>query len=684
MIRIYGCQGPRPFPEAVQGCASDEATVDRFIHRREELQQGPLKHDRTARMHSTEETNVSETEGTPAKGSRWILALLFLPALVCGWLVKGHSVNTLHYDDFTFAEDWLHYRTGTLTLRDLFSVHLEHRVTVPRVLALGAHLLGGADVRWQNGFTVLLLIGTYCNLLVLWRRTARCGWCAGWLPLLLMSSTLFCAVQWQPLLWPILFEIFVGVFALSLMLRLWSGTMNPWLVLFFSVLLCDAALLSFGNGPLTWLLLPLAIWFQRPGLDRRLRRKLLATWLGLFVVTMLFYFHNFHNSAPKQFAYNFGEEMTAAETVGSSLKQFLDIASLPKVVDFFFTVLGSHLCRGLHINNLFAALWIGGISFTLFVLALITLFIRRRDRELLRSAAPWVLLGLYSTGTAALITIGRVWLTRSGNVALLPRYLSHAVPLTIALIALASILLRDASVRRPCLGTVGVAASGFFFGLVCIEWIYGIRQMDSWRNARLQTKAMLHFADVIPDKQYLGPVSGDGAYGAKVITALDGIKQSPSPLAHSLNLRELFHVSSLTLRHRQAGFNELHDTAKGGLFAIGFSELPDQRPADLILFTTPDETGAEQIFGLTFALRLPNFIHSSTQKDNDGCSMDDIDPDMYSRWQGDITLVKKPAREAHVTAWALDIERHTVYRIPDNRSTGEPLPPLPPAPVDVD
>src|SRR5205085_1497006 len=111
-------------------------------------------------------------------------------------------------------------------------------------------------LRWQNGCTLLLLLGTYWNLLAIWRHTTGATLRSSWLPLLLMSFVLFCSVQWAALLWPILFEIFVPLFCLTLMLRIWLSRVNPWLALGISVVLCVTAMLSFANGPLLWVLLP--------------------------------------------------------------------------------------------------------------------------------------------------------------------------------------------------------------------------------------------------------------------------------------------------------------------------------------------------------------------------------------------------------------------------------------------
>ncbi len=618
-------------------------------------------------------------------GGRLRLALvafiLLLPPLACAILVKQNAVNAPHYDDFTFSEDLLKYKKGELTWNELFNVHLEHRVTVPRLLALGMHVVGGADLRWQNGLTYFLMLGIFVNLLVIWRRTAGSTVRSSWPPLFLISSLVFCAVQWQSLLWPILFEIFVPLFAFTVALRLWAGPMKPWRALAWSVLLCVAAMLSFGNGPITWLLMPFGIWFQRPDLPVRTRRRLVGVWLGCFAVTMLLYFHNFHNSAPPQFAYNLDKNTTVLDTAGSTLGSMLNPAALFKALLFFLTVLGGHLCRGLHLNSLYTAEWIGGISVALFLGALVRLLALRRDSALLRRAMPWVLLGCYSLGTAALITLGRAWLTRSGITALLPRYVSHAVPLTVSLVGLGWILTDHLSPPRHWLRTGGAIACGALLALSCMEWFYGARQMEAWRNARLQGMAMMKFTDVIPNKSFLGPVSGNGDDGARVISGLNSVGQSPVSLLKSLRLDE-FQISKLTLRHRQAAFTGLHDTVSGGLFAVGYSELPDQRPADLVLFSTPDSDGVPQIFGFTFALRLPNYLHAATYKDHDWLFMDEIDTSLYARWQGDITLAMKPPRGAPISAWALDVLRNRIYRIQDSRTSPDPLPPIPIVPKD--
>lgn len=613
---------------------------------------------------------------------RWlVVALLFYPALRAVQDVREYVTNVPHYDDFTFEEDLIKFREGKLTVSDLFSVHLEHRVTVPRLMALASHLIGRSDLRWQNAYTLLLLLGMYWNLLVIWKRTAGASLAESWLPLLLMSSLLFCAVQWALLLWPMLFEIAVPIFCYTTVLRLWSSRMNPALALALSAMLCVLAMLSFGNGPLAWLLLPFSIWFQRPDLSTRTRGKLLGAWLLLVTAALVFQFHDYHNSAPKQFAYNYDDKMTALDTVTKSLP-LSDPSFILKALGVAFAVLGGHLSRGLHLPNIATAQCVGGVSAFLLIAAAFWLWRNLRDREFVSNTTPWVLLGLFSLGTALLISAGRTGLTKSGSIALEPRYASHAVPLTLAVTALVWIVGHRLLPKWPALRGIGFAVGGALLMLVAVEWVYGERHMELWMNSRLQCKALMMFTELVPDKQFLGQVSGDGAYGARVITALEKHGDAPFKLLTNTRLDQ-FHIKK-PIKHRQAGFEELHEAEGGGLVALGYAEMPNRRPADLILFTTPDTSGAEQIFGLSYLVRMDGYEAYCTYKDDKDLSFIRMTPELATRWEGHVTLITKPARDAPIKAWAFDADRMCVYAVPDDRATTEILPPLPKKPTDDD
>ena len=620
--------------------------------------------------------------------SRWLtlaaLLLILLPPVWSALLVKDNLVNVPHYDDFTFLDDWVKYKKGELTWGDLFSVHLEHRVTVPRMIAIGLHIIGGPDIRWQNGMTFLLLGGTLWNLMVLWRRTMGDVLRAAWLPLFLVSALLFSPIQWQALLWPILFEIFIGVFAFTLLLRLWHSRMNPWLAVCYSTLLCAAATLSFGNGPITWLLTPFAIWFQRPDTPIKDRRRHIVTWLGISAVAFALYFTHYENSAPDVFSFEEDSKSNGVDTI----KKFIfdpDVSALDKITratDFTCAVIASHLVRGTSAHLLFTAQRTGYIISGLFFGALFWLFLRRRDADLLKRATPWVLTALYSFGSCMLIMLGRVSKTRSGDAAITQRYVSHGILLAVALIALAWIFGRAMRTKYHWLPMLGTLAAGALLMIEAIQWNYGSQRMEMWRDARLQGKALLMFSkkDLVPEYGFLGSVSGYGGLGAGLMQELDRLKQLPFPLLQSLDIDDHFHISKGGLLAKLGEFSELRLTPEGKLRATGYSELPTRRPADLVLFTIPGPNGQERIFGLTHLVRQPLFLYHNMRREHEWLSQGhSIGPDFTCAWEDDIDIFQMPPPGAPIKAWAMDVsgDKPRLYLVKDTRISPDPLPALP-------
>jgi hypothetical protein len=113
------------------------------------------------------------------------LALAFLvglPGLILALLVYENAVDTPFFDDFTFLEDWIKYKNGTLHFGDLFTAHMEHRVVLPRFIALGLHLILGRDLRWQNVTTLLLLWGTAWNVIRIFGKTTGSSVRSAWTP----------------------------------------------------------------------------------------------------------------------------------------------------------------------------------------------------------------------------------------------------------------------------------------------------------------------------------------------------------------------------------------------------------------------------------------------------------------------------------------------------------------------
>lgn len=588
--------------------------------------------------------------------------LILAPFLATVLLLRLYLVDTPFSDDWTFIEDWIKLKAGSLTLGQLFTAHMEHRVTVPRLLALSAHLIGGGDLRWQNAITMLVLMGTGWNLVQMLKTTTGSTVSALWLPLFLMSAMLFCAVQWQGFLWPILFEAYIPVFMLTIVLRVWLSALRPWFAFAISAVAALIGMWSFGNGPLTLVLVPVLFWTLRESLTRRERWQLSIAWSIFALAAVGLYSLNFTNAVPQQFSYGQGADTTVHHSVTVFLQK------LPEAPQFIIAVLGSHLSRGLHVDNLFCAELVGGLSVGFFAAVLGLLWTERKDLAFIRALTPWLLLGLFSIGTAVFTAIGRMWVSRTAVVAISLRYVSHAVPLTIALIAAVSLIVLKKGQRITWVPQAVTLVAGALAMLLLTQWDYGIRNMELWQQSRLQGKALLMFAKVLPNHDALGPVGGDGGYTVRLALEMERLGIMHPPLLQDLGLKH-FRVSEKNLTPKRAAFFDLKAKPNGQMTATGYSELTSGRPADLVLFTSQTGNEPETIFAIGTLEGVPRYLYFATKRDREYEATPQLTPEWTSRWAGPISLVKSPAADAKIRAWALDVERMEVHRIPDLRST---------------
>jgi hypothetical protein len=103
------------------------------------------------------------------------------------------------------------------------------------------------------------------------------------------------------------------------------------------------------------------------------------------------------------------------------------------------------------------------------------------------------------------------------------------------------------------------------------------------------------------------------------------------------------------------------------MVANGYSELPSQRPADLVLFTTGKNTDDATIFALGLLESVPRFWYDATKKDREFLAIPNLTQEWTARWAGPLAVISKPKPDDHIQAWALDASRSRVFRIADQR-----------------
>jgi hypothetical protein len=586
-------------------------------------------------------------------------ALLWLPALVTAWLVKTHAVNAMLWDDWWLAEDWLKHLKGEFRWIDLFAVQMEHRLAVPRAISLGLNSIFEGDVRAQNGVSLLALAAIAAMMLRLVRTTFGPLRGSTWWMAFAMMLALFSPVQWQPLLWPIIFTVYLAMaFVVGAVLVWFRPGRGVWPIFAFSLVLAVLATLTFASGMLAWPLVALAILFGPRPVEPRRKMVCAGLWISASAICLALYFHDFSSNVHYQYAYGQAGDNTVERSASFVLKH------PERVFGFVSAAVGGNLARGWPEDNLKAARFFGSLMMFIFALAL-TGVVRRRlagDHDGFGRGLPWLLVGASSVGTALMLVMGRMWIG-DGPQAVTARYTMHGILLAGSVPALLAFAMPARSDHWLSLAKGPLL--GIFLSILALQWMYGRRMMEMWSNSRWSDAGMIRFAGLLKDPTHFGYVSGDGEFGVRVAKELDALRHLSPPLLENRLLANL-KVSPHPLEGTESGFLSFEFKAENGAIAGGYASVGGDRPADLVLFTQDGPEG-EEIRGL----RAPLFIVSSASAiaHRDFEFTRNYKPEEKERfnWSGPLTLLRPFDPRLPVRAYAYDAKRRRAYPIPDLR-----------------
>ena len=587
---------------------------------------------------------------------RWLV--LLAPAMITTWLVKSHAVNMMLWDDFLFGAEWVRFEQGTLDWRELFGVHMEHRQVLARSLSLLLHQIFDDDIRAQNALSVIFLWATAGMMLWLAKRTL--GDLRGtnyWLAFALMLA-LFSPIQWQTLLWAICFALFMSMAFFTAAVLPWFSRLSDGkaFAVSFGFALLDTV--AFANGLMVWFLVPVAMVFGRPASPWKSRRRMLAVWVAGAAIVLGLYFHNFTNTVNPAYAYGQGGENTLAHSAVYAITHPV------KFVLFVGTLLGGNLSRGLQVDNLLAASVIGMTALLLVLLVLVCLARSARADGLasLVPAVPWLVLGAFSIGTAAMIGLGRAWIGDGLPQAITARYTTHAIMLTGVL----PILVAFAGRRwLPGAKTLGIVALTSLVVLQATQWVFGARMMQVWHHSRLADLALSRFAGLFPDGSAFAVTAGDGPFGCQVLRDLNAMDRVNQKLLPDTRLSRL-DTKPKSLTPDKAGFTRWDIDAKGHVLVAGYACVAKDHPADLVLFTQKIN-GVEEIIAVLSASVTTPAIAPRQHREFEFTRFAKADNTSLYAWKGPPILLQKPVEDQAIQAYAFDEARDRIFLIPDLR-----------------
>ncbi len=588
--------------------------------------------------------------------------LVLAPAAALFLFIRSYRVNFPFLDDWMFVGMFEKEKAGTLTLHDYFSVQMEHRMAFVRAMVMVFHRLWPTDYTKQMFFSWVLLALTYVNIGLLLRLTSGRPLRAWWPLLALAGLVVFSPVQYRIVLWAMMFQVICPVFFLSTALVVMKSRMALWLRWTLVVLCASCATQSFASGILVWLLpLPL-VWLGGMIADRKARNWFGGLWLLAFGVTMALYFTGLKNEVDPAFSYKAGDE----ETLHRDLKGFLahPSHSVPYVLRF----LGSHLGRGTDFGVMDASLVAGATSLLLFSLLLAYALKHWRVEELRFKLLPWLLFGSYTIGTAVLVAVGRMWASKTGDNAIAPRYVIHAMPLTVSLAALTWLVVRDIvethrSVRRPEVRIMQGAAM-IFLTIQILAWAAGWRLMEMWSSSRLRGAVSTRFLRVLPSVDDFVPLNRELARRADDLGLLDPPMLRDNRLENLRRVPKLLSSNTACLRRLDIELDE--DTVYG--VARGFACLSSRsRVADGVLITrrVPRE-GRWEIIHVAQVTGMPLFLLETLAKDTQfvHTPSTNIGQEGLSGFSSRFRIDTLPPEVHELMAWAYDARQHAVYPIP--------------------
>ncbi len=601
----------------------------------------------------------------------WLLVLG--PAVALLLLMRQHMVNIPFLDDWMFVHQFVKEPNGFLwtlakddhylTIHDFFRVQMEHRMAFVRAVIMILHKLWPTDyTNWMWLSWVLLSLMAW-NVAVLLRRTTGKTFSAWWPLLALMTLTIFTPLQYRIVLWPMMFQVVCPAFFLSLTLVIFTGGWPLWAKWSAGVICASCATQTLASGLLVWLL-PLPLVFMGGMIkERRAQWIFTVTWLAVFGITAGLYFTNLVNEEDPAFTYGLEPGKKALSHDTAAFFQHPS-RSIPYVMRF----LGNHLCRGTSIGMMDASLWIGTALFLLFLGATAYFLVHFRRMELRAKLLPWILFGSYSIACGLLVAMGRLHASSSGNNVLAARYIVHAVPLTLSLIAMSWLITKDWLELRA--GETGRVRIKTAFTITCtayiiiqgVAWAHGCRIMEMWESSRLRgaTNTMFYKQMQLNDQV---PAN------FKLARKADSLGLLERPMLKNKRL-DNFTTSEVILNENSASLTDLNvvtdDKGNQIISARGYASLVRrERVADGVFLTYKDSNGDWQIFQVAQVSAMPLYLLQTLGRDTQFVHIgaDHLEKEGTCGFVEKFTwdMLPKPERVFEIAAWAFDYRKQQVF-----------------------
>jgi hypothetical protein len=562
----------------------------------------------------------------------WIVALI--PMIHHTLRVRHYSVNVPLFDDWAMAPLIVKAHTGQLRLADIFQQQQEARTVLPDLIFI-LTARGEWNVRDQMALSLAASWLTAAGLFVLLRRSglnlialAICFW--------LMVLTLFSPAPFELWLFASGFPSFLPLLFLVLALITIRTRLSTFWKFAICALLATASTFTLAHGLLAWgLTFPLLLISERPPRWK----SWLAAWGTIATICAAIYFWGYEKQG--------------------DLPRFAPPVSLVEYISFILQFLGGGLAYALNHQPAIAATVFGSLQLVLLGISFCYLARRFNDRSFVAMVVPWLALALHAIASAFLAALGRV--SFGAAYARSSRYVPFSVALTLAVIALTALVLRDLAARnasrrtrRWIIGAAAILVAGYLipYKVAIGNTLFYLRGYSA--SDRLAKGAVLFSQAIDTSSVIKTNVFPPGPeYVVRNGAALDDLKLLRPRLIRSNRLNASEH--EIADGNRVAGLCESIVTDAETSRASGWALLKAKgRPADCVLVSYELPGGEPTLFAISDSIEMRwDIARRSWPNDN-----------LWAGWTVTFPQAAVPPN-AKLSFWAVDADEPRLYRLPE-------------------
>jgi hypothetical protein len=538
-----------------------------------------------------------------------------LAGLILYYIIR-YGVDVPYMDQWEYIGFFDRLSMDMLTFEELARQHNEYRKFFPNLIMVGLGWFTDWNVRYEMIVIFLLACLASFNIYRLASITTNGASWAKWLMFFLANLFIFSPMQWENWLFGVQIEYFLPVACITGGFVIAYTHMDARLKFLIVLTLAGISTFSSVNGMIAWVLLyPVLIFADREGKFFK-RLPIILLWILVAVISLGMYFKGYHKP----------ESHPSLEV---ALQHPFD------ALYYFLGTVGNTL-RVIHSVNVIIV--VGGVLTFIFAAQMLYVLWHIRDKQFMRNSVVWIMLGLYSLLTSAMLMIGRAGYGVAQSLA--SRYTSFTLFAAVSMIFLTYIIVHhQARGRRIPLWqkTIMGLVVAFLIFTKINTYPLAVTELKGFHATIQHGKAGLLFINYVSHEaceNRLYPANfGELKRKANILNGLGYIRPA---LIQSNVLQEIEAVSN-----HEADYGTLQSIVwvnDSTYQASGISAIPHtNQPADAVLISY------DNIEGKSVLLTL--------------CNVDSI------QWHKTFSLKQISQNPVKIHAWALDANTGKAYRM---------------------